>query len=552
MSASVTVRAPRSRPALSRPSGETVATLGAMPGARGLEGASTTSREMLSWRPSLGSPDRIINTVKDLVDARGRDVAMNDGGGSNAVHIHRNSIVGSRYVLNARPNWRVLGASEEWASEFTEIVEARFLLTAESPAHWFDATRKMTLTGLIRLAVGGFVYTGELIGTAEWIKEADRPCKTAFQPIAPSRLSNPNGVTDTPTMKRGVEKDTRGKPIAYHFRQGHPGDLLDFKALTWKRVPATTPWGRTQVLHVTDPLEPDQTRGISDMVSILKEMRMTRQFKDITLQNAVVNATYAAAIESELPGEVIAAQMGGGNTSYTDAIGGYLDALLGYIGDSNNLRMDGVMIPHLFPGTKLALKPAGTPGGVGTDFEASLQRYVAAGLGVSYEEYTKDYSKLSYSGGRLSLAGTDRFMAARKRIVADELANAIYALWLEEELSNGTLPPLPGKSARATLAWFYQPLMKEAFCQASWIGASSGQVDPMKETQAAILRMNSGLSTQASECAALGLDSREVNEQRAREKAQEKALGLQYVTTASKVVSQPVEDGPAADQGNQP
>lgn len=555
------MRAPKSRRAVSYvpQASATVGLIdvpGGLPGSRvGLEGGSTTSREMVTWRPSMGSPDRIINGVKDLVDARSRDVALNDGGGANAVHIHRNSIVGSRYVLNARPNIRVLGASEEWATEFQQVAEDRFYLFAESMSNWLDASRSMTFTGLVRLAVGGFLLTGEVIGTAEWIKEADRPYKTAFQMVSPIRLCNPNGQADTQFMRRGVEKDARGKPLAYNFRGAHPGELIDPRAYFWKRVPVRTPWGRLQVLHITDPLEPDQTRGISDMVAVLKEMRMTRRFHDITLQNAVVNATYAAAIESELPGEIIAAAMGGsgGNNTYSGAIGDYLSALDAYVGNSNNLRMDGVMIPHLFPGTKLNLKPVGTPGGVGTDFEASLQRHTAAGLGVSYEEFSKDYSKLSYSGGRLSLAGTERFMAARKKLVADGLADTLYSLWLEEELAQNNLPPLPGKTAKETYKLFYQPLMKEAFCLASWIGASVGQVDPLKETQAAMMRIASGLSTQEAECAELGLDWRLVNTQRQREQKDAAAKGLVFNLDAKRnLTGPPGEDAPPGSGNSKP
>ena len=57
---------------------------------------------------------------------------------------------------------------------------------------------------------------------------------------------------------------------------------------------------------------------------------------------------------------------------------------------------------RLFPGTKLNMTPMGTPGGVGTSFEASLHRNIAAALGVSYEEYSRDYSQTNYSSARTS------------------------------------------------------------------------------------------------------------------------------------------------------
>lgn len=503
----------------------------------GLDGANTNSRRLASWQASMASPDRIINSAKPVADARAGDLARNDGISANVVAIHRNSIVGSFYRLSATPNWRVLGATEAWSDEFQQIVEARFSLYAESEAHWADASRKGTLTDLIRLAVGGFVITGEVLSVGEWIRESDRPYRTAVQMTSPARLSNPRGSEDSVSLRRGVEIDRRGRPMAHHIRTSHPGDYgINFDLWDWKRVQTYLPWGRRQVLHIFEPLEPGQNRGISDMVAAMETMQMTRQFRGITLENAIVNATYAAAIESELPESVMVAAMGGGtgSSSWIDPVGQYLDALGGYLGEANNLRMDGVKIPHLFPGTKLNMKPAGTPGGVGTEFEASMLRHVAASLGVSYEELSKDFQKSSYSSGKLAGLSTERFMAARKKLVADGLANFVYGLWLEEEINRmDNVPPIPGLTRQQTRDRFYEPLMREAFSSATWIGASVGQTDEMKETQAAIMRIKAGLSTWEIECARLGKDWREVFDQQQREKAAQSERGLDFAMDAT-------------------
>ena len=52
------------------------------------------------------------------------------------------------------------------------------------------------------------------------------------------------------------------------------------------------------VLHIIEQMRPDQTRGIAEMVAVLKEMRMTKRFHEITLQNAVVNATVGISFVS--------------------------------------------------------------------------------------------------------------------------------------------------------------------------------------------------------------------------------------------------------------
>ena len=73
---------------------------------------------------------------------------------------------------------------------------------------------------------------------------------------------------------------------------------------------------------------------------------------------------------------------------------------------------------------------------------------------------------------------------------------------------------------------FYKPIVKEAISACDWIGASRGQIDEGKETDAAIKRMNSNLSTLEMESARLGTDWRDNLKQIAREQKMRKRLGI--------------------------
>lgn len=500
----------------------------------GLEGAERTSRETAFWMPSIISPDQQINPAKEMADARSRETLQNDGFAQGAERIHRNSIVGGQYMLNARPHWRMLqrinkAFDETWAEEFQEVVEARVNLLGNSPECWLDASGRMTFTDMIRLGVGGFVMTGEVLATAEWKRATGRPFSTAIQMISPSRLSNPDGRPDDRFLSRGVNKDQFGEPLSYFIRVTHPTEYFDPRLYEWREVQARKPWGRRQVIHIIEQLQPGQTRGISEMVAALKEMRMTRKFKEITLQNAVINASFAAAVESELPPEMIYRSLGAGGPGMAGMLGEYMSALQAYIGGSKNIALDGAKIPHLFPGTKLNLKPIGTPGGVGTDFEQSLHRHTAAALGLSYEQFARDYTNTNYSSARASMAETEKYMHSRKKTVADRQANMIYVLLLEEDINAGNVPLPHGVDASI----FYDPVAREALTQASWIGAARGQIDETKETDAAMARIRSGLSTYENECARLGEDFRRVFEQRAREQRLAEKYGLQLDLSSS-------------------
>ena len=503
----------------------------------GIEGAERNERETALWFASRASPDQLINAAKEEADSRGREMVLNDGFVQGVVDLYRNGIVGSQYRLNAQPNYQILsridpGYDEIWAAEFQEYVEETFNLIGDSEQCWFDAARRLTFTGIIRMAITGWGYTGEDLATAEWIREADRPFYTAIQHVSPARLSNPNHTIDDANLRRGVKIDDRGKPLGYYIRVAEQGVLFNpvlfnLNSFTWVFVPAAKNlipgappmWNRQMVLHTIDPVLPGQTRAVSEIVAVLKTMRMTKRFRDITLQNAVINASYAATVESELPSDVIAAMLGGGQAtdSASAAILGfyhdYLGALRDFLKEANGVAIDGAKIPHLFPGTKFNARNLGTPGGIGTEFEVSLQRHIAAGLGVSYEEFSNDFSRTNYSSGQLATEKTRKHMMAKKKFIADRRANWIYSLWLEEDLADGN-PPLPSGQTNSV---FYEPYGKEALTACDWIGSGRGQIDELKETQAAMLRIKANLSTWEIELSRMGFDWRKIFRQNRRE-----------------------------------
>lgn len=503
----------------------------------GLEGAERTSRETVNWNVASVSPDRAINTVKEPADSRAKDMVINDGYARGAVQSHMDSIVGANYRLNSKIAWKFIpGATKAWADEAQQAIEQRFALIAESDQCYLDAAGMNTFTGMVRLAVAGFIMTGEVLATSEWDKSSGRPLKTCFQMIDPSRLKNPDWGADTETLRRGVKIDAKGKPLGYYIQKSHPTAFYpgQYNLLDFSYVPRSKPWGRTQVFHIIEQLFPDQHRGVADMVAALKRMRMTKHLQDVVLQNAVINATYCAAIESEMPTAEMIVAMGGDASSpeaLNDAIGAYLAGLTKYLAGSENIALDGAMIPHLYPGTKLQMKTLGTPGGVGTEFESSLLRHTAAALGMDYAEFSRDYSKMSYATAKLSDSKTQRGMKSRKKMVADRFASGMYINVLEEFIAQGYVPLPPGFTRDD---YYRDPLMREAFSRCSWIGQGTGQIDELKETQAAILRIKAGFSTYEIEIARLGEDYRDIFEQRAMEEGIIKGYGLTFALDTNK------------------
>lgn len=496
------------------------------------DGASRIDKDLALWTPPLISADSEQLPDKTMLDARSRDMHRNNPHAFTATEVHKDSIVGAMYVLNSRPRADVLGWDEERAEAFQKEVEGKFQTWVESEHRWVDASRKLDLTEMVRLAVGVFVFGGEFLATAEWMGQSRREFRTAVQLIDCDRLMTPYEHMHNPFVRGGIKHDKWGGAISAYIRKHHPfdyfGNVMQPDQLDFQEVGFYKPWGRQQVLHAQDHQRIDQSRAVSRMTAGLRDMAIGQKFRDITLQNAVVNATYAASIESELPTEVVMSQIGAGNTG--DAVANYAESFLGaineYVGSSKHMRIDGVKVPHLFPGTKLNMTPAGTPGGVGQDFEASLLRTTARMLGISYEELTGDFTNSNYASFRGAVMTTWKHMQSQKKVLADRVANFVYRLWLEEAINADQIETFRASEAATLYTNGHQNLRFDALCRAEWIGAARGQIDELKETQAATLRIKFGLSTHEDELARLGKDWRPVYAQLAREKKMRDELGI--------------------------
>lgn len=503
------------------------AAAGAAGGGIAHDGAKAFS-ELALWSPPLRSVNADVLPEKSILDAKTRDLFRNDAFLSGAMVTHKDSIVGARFMLNARPATKVLWGKEDetWEEEFQEEVETLFDLWAESPHGWPDTGRRNRLTDIVRLAVGVDLAGGEVLGMAHWMPNDGRPYRTAFQMIDPDRLCDPltqSFPRPNPRLRRGVEVDRFGAPVAAWIRNSHPSegpfhDYSDVSQNEWTRVPWNRPWGRQNIFHIFEQMRPEQARGISMAATSLNEMKMTKHFRKAQLQQATLAASYAMALEAELPQDATAALGAGyaadGNAT-TQWMLDYLGAVQEYSGGAKNLHVDGAQIPMLPPGAKLSVQKPGTTGPNDAEYEISLLRYSAAALNLPLEEFIHDYRQTNYSSVRAAMGRMWMSMQVRKRMVAERTANFIYRLWLEEVINRGGLQTLK----RRNVPSFYEGLNGEAYSAAEWIGAGRGTIDPLKETQADLLALKGGIETKEQVIARRsGADYRRIARQIARER----------------------------------
>lgn len=498
----------------------------------GYEGANRFDQTMALWQPARLTADESIIPDKINAESRVLDLFRNDAYIASGGEFYRDSVVGARFRLNLAPRWKMLGLSETWAEEFAEEVEERWEIFAESEECYADAARRLTFTGMVRLAVLTYLHHQEVLASVEWLKGRGRVSRTAFLMIDPERLANPLNQSDwivkDEFVRGGIRRRRNGEPLSFYIHEDNPlGALLNGR-WGYKEVQARKPWGRRQIIYITEPHRIDQTRGISQLVTAIRETKLGRKYRDIVVQNAVVNATYAATLESEMPTEFLMNALGNSATMEpTEAIVNYMvghgEAMQAYMSDSKRLRFDGARIPHLPPGTKLNMQKAAAPGGLGQDFEGAVLRYTAAAMGMTYEEFTRDLRETNYSSIKAGTSFTERGMRARKAMVADRFANQALQCWMEEEINNGRFTTLPVNAPS-----IYENGNLLSYSNAVWHASGKGQIDELKETQAALLRISQNLSTYEKELSRLhGADYRKVFSQIKKERELMREMGIE-------------------------
>lgn len=473
--------------------------------------ADRFSQELASWLPALTSADSEVLPERDTITARSRDLTRNNGWAHGGIDRELDAVIGDGLRLSVKPDWRALGLSPEWAREWAQDVESEWRAYAEDPGCWCDGARHHDMGGLHRLAYRHLAVDGTALAVLLWREE--RPWATTVQLIDPDRLSNPQGAPDSRLLRGGVELDEDGAAMAYHIREGHPYEWLitDERQWIWERVPREMAWGRPLAIHVYDKERAGLTRGVGRLTSVLERLKMLDRYDKIELQAAVLNAILAAFIESPFDHEMMADAM--------STVSPYQQARKEFH-QHRDVRLGGVRIPTLFPGEKLSFQSAARPHNAFADFEGSVLRSIASGIGISYEQLSQDWSKTNYSSARAALLEVWRTLLRRRRSFAKSFCTPIYAAWLEEAIDRGIVR-LPREAPD-----FWHPRAHAAYLRCRWIGPGRGWVDPVKEAQASVMRVDAGVSTLEAECAEQGLDWQEVAEQQAAEREFRARLGL--------------------------
>ncbi len=221
--------------------------------------------QMREWNVPSQSVDAALLPVRSQMNARTDDVVRNNGIAANGMQLHKDHIIGSEYRLSYKPNWQLLGISAD--KGFVREVESIFRDIAEDPNCYIDAEEKRSFTMLMRESIETHAYSGDIMAKPEWIPRAHAPFATAIRLVAPRRVCNPGDAQDTDLRRAGIELNRQGAAQFYHIAEG--GDQFGF-GRTWRRIPKRLRNGRLGFIHIFEPVEGGQTRGVNRFASSLE------------------------------------------------------------------------------------------------------------------------------------------------------------------------------------------------------------------------------------------------------------------------------------------
>ncbi len=496
------------------------------------DAADRTDQRLGAWNPTLWSPDNELNPFRDTIVARSRDLVHNDGWAAGVITRVTDNAIGTNFRPITKPDYRFLaretgisGFDHEWAKDFGRAVDAHWRSWADDPGHYCDASRNLTFGQMMRVGFRHELIDGDALALMPVIKERVGYGRgrygTAVQIIDPDRLSNPQQVYDQQTMRGGVEVDQYGATVAYHIRKAHQGDWwAAADSLTWVRVPRETLYGRSMVVHHFVADRAGQHRGGAGIFTpVMQRLKMLIKYDGSELDAAIINAIFAAYVESPMDPTLVKQAMGG-DESEIDAGG----SLSGYQEDRmqfarmNGIALNGAAIPHLFPGEEIKTVAATRPTSNFAAFENAVLRNVASGVGLSAQQVSNDWSDVNYSSARGAMLEAWKTLERRRDHFAEGFASPIRTCWLEECFAVDDLP-LPAGAPE-----FME--FRQAYARCRWMGPGRGWIDPVAEVKGAVMSLDAGLTTLEDQLASQGMEIEETLDQQAHEVEMFKARGL--------------------------
>ena len=466
-----------------------------------------------NFRPRLRSGDSNVKKAQKLVAARCRDQAENNALISGGIERICNNVVRDgihpKFKFRKSDGSLDADANRKWKDLYT-----RWARYCDITGH--DSRGALQKLGLRHMWMDGQYFIHRVYDTSlpgivplrlEYL-EFDQ-----LDTIVDGVLQNGNKA------RRGIEYNSQGQPVAYHFHEEHPGDYLSYGSRNnTRRIPAS------EIIHVWDRRRISSFSGISWLAAVVMESYRMEDFRHITQDKARLETIFGAFLKTSMPGF----QLGGGLQ-----LGGQSSP--GTTGDTGTSQApteisQGPVIQKLPNSTELQFTPPSTPGNNYEPFTKDSSRYQSAGIGMSFEAYTNNYTDASYASARSGSLEERLSYRGQQRFIEEQENQKVIAWFIEAAWMAGLAPhPMPGY-AKDPL--YYHELAEGQFPGWNW-------VDPNSDAKAAEKQIELTLDTHHNQAAQRGNDWDETID--TLEDEEKRKIALAKLRAARKAIEEGME-----------
>lgn len=369
----VTLYGPNNRPVMA------AASSGTTP----LYNSTGQGRATAGWNPGSDAINALVQAGGDQLVRQSRDLDRRNAWAHNAVESFVSNAIGTGIV----PKWK--------DAEARGRLEPAWLKWTDEA----DAAGSSDFYGLEALAARTTLVAGECLARLRPRRISDGlTVPLQVQLLEPEHLplTKNEDLGLGRKIRWGIEFDPIGRRTAYWMYREHPGERpMFFPAHDIARVPSE------EVIHLFRPLRPGQHRGQPWLAPVVLQLWEVEQYDRSELIRKGL-AAMMAFFERDLDGSSMAILAENGEK------------------DADDTPIQGVE-PGSFirmPFGKTIESPQFTDlDGMYAVFMTWQLRKVAAGLGITYEQLTGDWEKVTYSSARAAILEFRRHCEAFQHLV---------------------------------------------------------------------------------------------------------------------------------------
>ena len=449
----------------------------------GNHGASQTLNSMIGWVVNGGAAEDDIDEYGSTLRQRSRDLF--DGGGlaRSGPTTLTTSVVGWGIQPKPKIDGDFLGMSEELREETERNILREFKLWAENT--FCDAERRKNFYELQQLAFLSMLVSGDVFALFGMKPNNRTPYQTTIRLLEADRISTPDSSGDSEIKNLdgggriidGVEIDREGAVVKYHVASHHPLAGSITEQITWQPIDAYgRDTGAPNILHIMVAERPEQRRGVPFVAAEIELLKQFDRYLKSELTANLVASMFSVFLES----------------TEDDGISGLEDVV-----NADDKVTDDEYHYELGPGVVLDL-PFGkkvhevNPTRNNSTFDkyvGAMETVIGSSMEIPKEVLVKKYES-NYTAARAALLDFWRTVRVYRTRFNAAFNQPIYEAFLSEAVATGRIEA-PG--------FFDDPAIRQAWCGCSWMGASMGHVDPLKEVNAAAMRIANNITTQEQE-----------------------------------------------------